>query len=154
VFFHGTARQRTLLYKMCHLEMCKLATYTPPVDLVRRFKHMLCKCAVSGVSPRTAFLFPKQLEFKADKTRKFSASETRNFSNGWPDVVDILELWSIDDEWTILWHTELKAYLESNFLITLIVFSSCVDQTDKICKNFMKKKLILRKNSNFFVIDC
>jgi hypothetical protein len=36
-----------------HSEMWKLATYTPPVVLVRRFEHDLCKCAVSGVSPRT-----------------------------------------------------------------------------------------------------
>jgi hypothetical protein len=26
----------------CHLEMSKLATYRPPVVLVRRFKHRLC----------------------------------------------------------------------------------------------------------------
>jgi hypothetical protein len=40
--FHETARQRTLLGKMSFGNV-ELATYTPPVVLVRRFKHRLCK---------------------------------------------------------------------------------------------------------------
>jgi hypothetical protein len=36
-----------------HLEMSKLATSTIALVLVRRFEQELCKCAVSGLAPRT-----------------------------------------------------------------------------------------------------
>jgi hypothetical protein len=44
---------RRRCWTKCHPEMWKLATHTPPVVLVDPFKHRLCKCAISGVSPCT-----------------------------------------------------------------------------------------------------